>query len=306
MRNSDRTQNDGAVLGKARICRLALGTAQFGLPYGVANRSGQVTVQAGERILSVAWAAGMNTIDTAIAYGESEARLGELGVAQWRVFTKLPGLQSGARDVRDWVERSVVDSLRKLRLNRLAGIHFHHPTELTGPDGALLYAGAQRCKAAGLVEKLGVSIYDPAELHDLTAMAHFDVVQAPYNVLDRRLETSGWLARLETQGVEIHSRSAFLQGLLLMQPHSRPVYFARWAQLWETWDDWLSVSGSSAAEICLGFVLSRTEIDRVVIGVDSVEQLEQLLAAAAGDGPPPPNSFASSDPDLVNPSRWRI
>jgi aryl-alcohol dehydrogenase-like predicted oxidoreductase len=180
----------------------------------------------------------------------------------------------------------------------------HRSTDLIGERGASLVRALERERGDGRVEKIGVSIYDPSELDAIGPILAPDMVQAPFSVLDRRLETSGWLTRLHSRGVEIHVRSIFLQGLLLLPPADRPAKFERWGRLWSQWTDWLAVSGKSALEATVGHVLSYPEISRVVVGVDSLEQLNGILSAASGPVSKADFSLATEDIDLINPSRW--
>ncbi len=208
--------------------RLALGTVQFGLPYGIANQTGQISRDEAAAILNHAWAMGLDTLDTAIAYGGSEARLGEIGVKQWRVISKLPAVPESVTDVAAWVENSVNGSLERLNIPMLRGLLLHCSRQLLGVRGDTLYRALAAIKDEGKVEKIGVSIYGPEELDALWPHYQFDLVQAPFNVIDRRLATSGWLKRLHQAGIEVHVRSVFLQGLLLMDTANRPVSFNRW------------------------------------------------------------------------------
>jgi aryl-alcohol dehydrogenase-like predicted oxidoreductase len=157
-----------------------------------------------------------------------------------------------------------------------------------------------------MVDKIGVSIYNPHELEALTSRFRFDIVQAPFSVMDRRLATSGWLGRLHAAGTEVHVRSLFLQGLLLMHEAARPRYFDRWRPLFSEWQGWLDANALTALRACVGFALSHAEVDRAIVGVDS---LEQLLALVAGASAPPvtvPNHLSSEDSALVNPSQWNL
>jgi glutamate-1-semialdehyde 2,1-aminomutase len=284
--------------------RLALGTVQFGLRYGVANRSAQITQQAAASILSHAWAAGLTTLDTAITYGDSEQRLGEAGVGHWQVVTKLPELPNPCRDVTAWVRESADGSLRRLRIPRLHGLLLHRSKDLLGPEGATLWRALTALKDAGTVQKIGVSIYDPAELEQIWQRFRPDLVQAPFSIFDRRIATSGWLTRLHAAHTEIHVRSVFMQGLLLMTQGERPAFFDRWQPLWQQWQGWLQDEALTPLQACLRFALSRAEIDRVVVGVDSLEQLQATVNGAYGLALVPPDALMSEDPDLVNPSRW--
>lgn len=284
--------------------RLALGTVQFGVPYGIANQTGQVPLDEVKAILHVAWNGGINCFDTASAYGDSEERLGSVGITKWQIVSKLAEIPESAADTRSWVFSSVAASLRRLRVDRIYGMLVHKPSQLLGPRGLDLYRALQQLKDDGVVEKIGISIYEPEELDSLFARYKLDLVQAPLNVLDRRLMDSGWLARLQANKTEVHVRSIFLQGLLLMDSTRRPARFARWGPTWSRYEAWLLETGLTPLEACLRYALSFQEISRVVVGVENVNQLREVLAAAAGPAPPVLPDLRSSDVDLLNPSRW--
>jgi aryl-alcohol dehydrogenase-like predicted oxidoreductase len=290
---------------QAAKSRLALGTVQFGLPYGIANCDGQVPQAEAARIIACGREHGLDTLDTATAYGESERRLGEIGVGDWRVVSKLPPLPEDCRDVHAWVEHSARSSLERLRTPLLYGLLVHRCANLASARGAELYTALQALKQRGLVRRIGASVYGPEELE---AVAHFslDLVQAPFSIVDRRLATSGWLTRLKAGGTEVHTRSVFLQGLLLLASEARPAQFARWQQLWDAWERWLAVSGCTRTQACLGFALRYPQIDRVVIGVDNVAQLTTAVSAALPLPEEPPPELSCVDPELIEPSRWRL
>lgn len=286
------------------INRLAIGTVQFGMRYGIANQIGQVSRNEVAAILDCARTAGLDTLDTAIAYGESEQRLGEIGVGQWQVVAKLPAVPESCTDVHAWVQKLVLDSLGRLRIPKLYGLLLHRPQQLLGSQGNALYRALVGVKEQGKTEKIGVSIYDPNELNALWPHYQFDLVQAPFSVIDRRLATSGWLERLHHAGTETHVRSVFLQGLLLLNPTSRPAMFNRWQSLWQQWDGWLSEHALTPLQVCLGFVLAQSQLHRAVVGVDSLMQLQEILATAEVPFTDPPATLMSEDMDLLNPSRW--
>jgi aryl-alcohol dehydrogenase-like predicted oxidoreductase len=285
--------------------RLALGTVQFGLEYGVANRGGQVSAEDAAAILGRALEMGIDTLDTAIAYGVSEETLGRIGVQEWNVVTKLPALPESTDDISGWVEGAVTGSLLRLRISKLHGLLLHDPRQLAGAMGDPLFEALTHLKEQDLVGKIGISIYHPADLDALCGRYSLDLVQAPFNVLDRRIATSGWLARLHDAGTEVHVRSAFLQGLLLMTPGARPGGFSRWQPLWDRWDNWLSYSNLTALRASLGFALSAPGVDRVVVGVDNLAQLEEIFAAVGQAVPAPPMELMTDDLDLIDPSRWK-
>jgi len=285
--------------------KLAIGTVQFGLTYGIANQNGQVTRSAAKAMLQLAAANGIDMLDTAMTYGESEACLGEVGAQDFNLVTKLPAIPDGCADVRGWIQEQVAASLARLGVSAVYGLLLHCPEQLLGEGGKELYQILQSLKETGLVKKVGVSIYSPSELEMLTPQFRLDLVQAPFNLVDRRLHTTGWLQRLKDAGVEIHTRSAFLQGLLLMPHTSIPTKFSPWSELWIKWHEWLSRHNVTAVQACLAFPLSFTEIDRVIVGADSVSQLEQIISAATSVIPNDLPDLHCDAENLINPSRWK-
>jgi len=284
--------------------KLALGTVQFGLNYGVANTTGRVSTEMADAILREAQLAGMDTLDTAIAYGESESVLGRLGVQSWSVVSKLPAVPEGCPDVAHWVRSQLHESLKRLGLQRMHGLLLHRPAQLLENVGADLYTALQSLKTEGLVAKVGVSVYGPAELDALWSKYKLDLVQAPLNIVDRSLVDSGWASRLKDSGVEVHTRSAFLQGLLLMPADKRPDRFNRWSDLWLEWDRWLLANGLTPVQACLRYANSLDAIDRVIVGVDTVTQLNEVVSAADGVMDSLPAFKPLQDDRLINPARW--
>jgi aryl-alcohol dehydrogenase-like predicted oxidoreductase len=285
--------------------RLALGTVQFGLDYGIANTNGIVSEKEMIAILDLAKKRGIDTLDTAIAYGSSEERLGLSGINGWSVITKLSSIPPGTGSVETEIRESVRNSLQRLRIEKLYGLLLHVPGQLLNIQGEQIYRTLSELKEEGIVSKIGYSVYEPGELDLLVNSFPPDIVQIPLNVLDRRFISTGWLRQLKESGVEIHTRSAFLQGLLLMIPGERPQKFNHWNDLWQRWDFFVRQSGLTAAQICLGFACSIQEVNKIVIGVDSVAHLNDIL-----DTPPVmpvsvPDTLSCEDIRLINPSNWK-
>lgn len=284
--------------------KLALGTVQFGLPYGIANQIGQVTRPEAKAMLQLAAANGIDTLDTAIGYGESEQRLGEIGVSGWQIVSKLPEMPDDCTDILHWVKEMVNGSLARLNAGKLSGLLLHRPQQLLERKGDDLYRALQQLKQEGLVQKIGISIYDPSELDRICGRFKIDLVQAPFNVLDRRMIDTGWLYRLKEQGTELHVRSIFLQGLLLMGQSDRPIKFARWEPLWSKWHEWLNDVGLTPLQASLRYALSFPEISRVIIGVDSLNQLKEIIDSAKGSASQIPEAIKVNELDLLDPARW--
>lgn len=246
----------------------------------------------------------MNTLDTAYSYGNSYDVLGEIGISDYCVISKLPPVPDECDDVNQWLDQIMKQSLSRLKIDRLHGLLLHKPQQLLGKFGDNLYKGLQALKSTGRVVKIGISIYDPIELDSICDRFEMDIVQAPLNVVDRRILASGWCSQLLQRGIELHVRSIFLQGLLLMSVSQRPEKFNRWSSLWSEWDQWLKDNNLTALQACLRYAMSFREIDKIVVGVDSLKQLDEIIRASRGSLPELPANLHCSDIDLVNPARW--
>lgn len=286
--------------------KLALGTAQFGLDYGVSNKSGQVVNSEVREILKLASRMGVATLDTAAAYGNSEAVLGEVGVDRFDVVTKLPPMPVGVGDPAQWVEKSVEMSMRALGVNHLAGVLFHRPLQLLDERGKEAFASLVALKECGLISKVGVSVYGPSDLDAVIPSFPVDLIQAPFNVLDRRLASSGWLKRLKSDGIEVHARSIFLQGLLVMPAEKRPGYFDSWQAVFSRYDHWVTDLGITPLEACIRYVAGISEIDQAVVGVESTAQLCEVTAALRGETITAPAELEVIDEALINPAKWDL
>lgn len=303
IRCATRVNNQNYNLEK--VGKLALGTAQFGQAYGIARKGNGPDKQAVRSILQLARSSGIDTLDTARAYGDSEVWLGEVGIEDWRVVSKLPAIMP-EEGVASWVVSSVQTSLERLQVSRLTGMMVHAVAQLTRPGGQDLYKGLRNAKDLGLVDKIGVSVYTPDDLNLLASRFAFDIVQLPFNILDQRMAHSGWLSRLKDGGVEIHVRSVFLQGLLLMTMDELPDKFSPWRKWFEQWHRWLRAHNTSPVSACLGFVLANPDVDRLVLGVDSPDHMLEQLQATCCDVPAPELNLSVDDDRLINPSQWSL
>lgn len=284
--------------------KLALGTAQFGLDYGVANKAGKIPLSEAESILALARQSGVTTLDTAISYGDSEQVLGDLGVSHFQVITKLPALPDSVDDVPSWVDAQLGQSLSRLGVPAVHGLLLHRPAQLLGSHGPALYRALRNQQAQGKIAKIGISVYGPTELEQFHRSMRFDIVQAPVSVLDERMLKSGWAARLEESGCELHARSVFLQGLMLLAPEVRPTYFDHWSSVWKTWQGWLRETGLTALQACLRYAINLEGVSKVVVGVDNSAHLREILAALQGDLPSLPPALNTDDLALLNPALW--
>lgn len=286
--------------------KFALGTAQFGMDYGFESKTRQIPADDVPGVLETAFASGIDTLDTAVAYGNSELRLGEAGVSSWKVISKIPVEYEGVLVRPESIGMLVLGSLERLRVPQLDGILFHRASQLLSHEGEAMFNELKKLKMEGRIRKVGISLYTPNELMDVVANFDIDIAQVPLNIFDRRFLESGSLAMLKGKGIEIHARSIFLQGQLLRGAQTRPHYFKSWESLWNSWDQWLRDQNVSALGACLAFGLQFEELDRIIVGVKSRLHLENILAATANHRRLTfPDIFSSNDAGLVNPANWR-
>ena len=286
--------------------KLALGTAQFGLKYGLANMADKVPSDMVAQLLKIASACDITMLDTAIAYGDSEQVLGRYNLTKFEIVSKLPAVPSDCSNVEEWVLEQTIASLKRLKTNKLHDLLLHRPAQLLGTNGEKIYKSILKLKEQGMVDQIGVSVYGPDELSELIKRFDFDVIQAPMNIFDRRMEHTGMLKYLKKTGVTIHIRSAFLQGLLLMPSEKIPVYFAPWAPLIKQYHQWLNQQSLSPLQACLSYLNQHSDIDKIIVGVDDIWQLKQIIAAIDAPIADMPDFLQSVDEGLINPSRWQL
>ncbi|MHB1204283.1 MAG: aldo/keto reductase, partial [Rhodospirillaceae bacterium] len=205
----------------------------------------------------------------------------------------------------DAVEAALEESFRRLRRASVYAVLVHDAGDLLVPGADRLWKLLERYRAAGSIGRIGVSVYNPGQCEAIAAAFPVEVVQLPFNVYDQRFLESGVLADLKARGVEVHARSAFLQGLLLMPPDALPPHFDTIRDHHTRFHAFAHAHGLSPLAAALTFCLSQADIDHVVVGCEKVGQIEEILTAAAAEPPLVfPESFALTDVNIIEPSRW--
>ena len=290
--------------------KLGLGTVQFGLDYGIANKDGQVSLGMAKAIMQSANDHGLTVIDTAAAYGSSEEVLGlcfdEVFPDDFSIFTKTKPLrlpEIRAEHIDD-VEATFANSLQKMQPGHVTGVLVHHAEDLLVPGGEHLYSQLQDWKSTGKINKIGVSVYDAHQLDQLFSRYEFDVVQLPVNVFDQRLIRDGSLQMLADRGVEVHARSLLLQGVLLMKPDELPWYLQKLQAPLTRLRHFSAELGMSPLSFALGFAKFTKEISVALVGVTSVAHLQECISAYGDAKQFDYSEFAVSEIELLDPRQW--
>lgn len=276
------------------IKKLALGTVQFGLQYGIGNNNGRTTESEVKNILNYAIANGIRTLDTAYLYGDSEQVLGNCTDKPFHIISKFPEVHS-AEELNHYFK----ESLSRLQVNNLYGYMAHRSDSVKKSD---VWEALQQLKSERRISKIGYSLYTTEELDDLLDHNRFpDIIQVPFNILDRRFEKH--LTILHQQGVEVHTRSAFLQGLFFQDMNMLSDYFTPvfpfLAKLNEKYPD-----ANAKAGTLLNYCVKQSYIDKVVIGVNTQAQLQTNVESISEDGTDDLGLVPTIDPSILQPSNW--
>lgn len=252
--------------------KLVLGTAQFGMNYGINNTSGQVNPKEVNDILDYAGKAGLCFIDTAYGYGNSEEVLGKSSSLHKYTFKVISKYAKNALTPIEQYQAS----LKRLKKNRLYAYMVHNFT--TYSEHPQIWDGFLKLKEERLVERIGFSLYTPSELeYILNHNIEVDIIQVPYNILDRQFEK--WFPVLQERGIEIHTRSAFLQGLFFKNVNTFEGNIAPLMKYVETIQQYCMNNDIQVQDLALGYVLS-SQVNGVLIGIDSLLQLSKNIQSA--------------------------
>lgn len=293
------------------LMKIGLGTVQFGLPYGLTNQDGMTSKEEVAQILHRAANSKVRVLDTAPAYGASEEVLGELlnSNHKFHIVTKtLPIKQGRISDEHVYKLQNTFDrSLSQLKQSSVYGLLVHHADDLLVERSEYIVRWMEQMKSEGLVHKIGVSIYNQQQYEEVVRRhGHFiDLIQLPMNVLDQRLIQSGVLRLMKEKNIEIHARSAFLQGLLVTTPQSLPPYFDSVKKHLLRYREHIQNRNVTAVQAALAFVTGISQVDAVICGVNNDQQWKEIL-----DVPNVQNmdwsSFAFDESRIINPSEWQV
>ncbi|MBR2687860.1 MAG: aldo/keto reductase [Aquamicrobium sp.] len=291
--------------------RLGIGTVQFGLAYGVTNQAGKVGVDEASSILRFARQNDVRTVDTAALYGDSEATIGQAAAgAAFDIVTKT--VKVGSETSPDAAVEAIIScferSIRNLQVSHVDALMVHDAADLLGRYSDRVWRCLQDIKASGLVRKIGASVYSGNDIDELLARYDIDIVQLPINALDLRLADEGQLGSLAARKVEIHARSIFLQGLLLLPPEQLPSKFAALAPSLIQMRQAFADAHLTVMEGLFASVFRHPMIDRVIVGAASLREFEEIVSTAnllrTRQIDHASWRWPISDPRLLNPALW--
>ncbi|MFA5849834.1 MAG: aldo/keto reductase [Bacteroidales bacterium] len=282
--------------------KLVLGTVQFGTDYGINNVSGKVSLEEVESILRLADSSGIGMLDTSFSYGDSEIVLGKFtnrDYFNFNIVSKFPQNKGSVEDI-------FSQSLQRLNCDKLYGYLIHHfDYYRQNPE---IWDSLRELKDLGKVKKIGFSLYTVEELDFLLdRKIQFDIIQVPYNIFDRQFES--YFKELRQNGIEIHTRSVFMQGLFFKPIETLTGKLLTLKPYLKTLNAHCEYGPFTVEQLALGYVTGNPYVDGVLIGVDNVAQLkrniENLKANITENEIEFIRSIVIKEKEMLNPTNWK-
>lgn len=304
-----------------RISKLTLGTAQLGFQYGVANRTGKPDHETARKILGIAVTNGINCLDTAHAYGDSEIVIGSFlsscqSVSNPPVIvSKLAPIEVTGEITFDnvWqkVHSQIEESLKRLQLKKIPIYLLHSAADIHAYNG-LVIESLLRLREQGIVGHLGASVYSPEEAQMVLEVEEMKAIQVPINIFDHRIIDSGILKQLYEKKVIVFARSLFLQGLFFINPDNLPARMEFIRKPLLKLNQFCSKHGIGISEMAVSFVRDLPEVTSIVIGAETPEQVVDNIRLLTTSSISPDlrdelmDTFANMPARVMNPSLWGI
>lgn len=271
-------------MNKNDVSKFTLGTVQLGRRYGIGNKTGKPSKDAALKILRYAVSNGIESLDTAPDYGDSEKIIGYFIKEQMKqrlkipsIITKVPSVQlhedAISSNISKFVEETIHSSIKSLQIPSIDTCFIHNPNDITSYKGQVI-SSLSRLKEKGLINKIGASVYTPKEVQMVISLECFNAIQVPINIFDQRLIDMGLIEQLHKKKIDVFARSVYLQGLFFLDPDKLPrslvgaqPYLLKLRKLSKD-------TGLSISEIALLFIRDVKHIDRIIIGNETINQLK--------------------------------
>lgn len=294
---------------------LCLGTAQFGMDYGIAGQK-KPELEYAVKCLDYATQNGVYAIDTAAAYGTAEDVLGSFLARKTIVRDKLfistkllPNILDSVteKEIRKIIRNNVINSLRKLHTDYIDAYLLHSARYAYRPD---IIAALHEIQEDGLAKMVGVSVYEPEEAKVCMENSNVGMIQIPYSIFDQRMKENG-IFRLENRNnCKIHVRSVFIQGLITLFEEQVPPFLKKAKPILRKIDEICNETGISRVELAMAYVKQEKAVSHLVFGIDSLGQLKEDILLFQKNIPEDllsdiETEFKGIDVDIVMPSLWK-
>ena len=284
--------------------KIILGSANFDQIYGI--KKNFIKKSEIKKLFDLALKNKIKTIDTSPLYNKSEKIIGLLNNNRFKIISKIPKPPKNIKreNIKKWLKQNVMISLKNLKIKKFECLLLHNANSLLCKNGDEIYKGIRNMKINGFTSKIGVSIYDFNVLDKILKKFKFNLIQAPFNILDQRLVEKGWLKKLKKRKIEVHARSIFLQGILLLKHNQLPKKLIKLSKKLMIWENWLKKNKFNSLQVCLSFVLNQRQLDGIVVGYNNTNQLNQILKLKQIKNNFSLPNLNIKDKKLIDPREW--
>jgi aryl-alcohol dehydrogenase-like predicted oxidoreductase len=282
--------------------KLVLGSTQIGMDYGYSNNK-RISKTEFRKIEKLVLKSKIKFIDTAKSYGCSERVIGNSKLQKLNIITKIKLPNKNNISIKNWVSSEVLDSVNVLKVKKLYGVLIHDYKELLGKSGREYLHSLQELKKKKIINKIGISIYDPKEIKEILKFWKPDIIQFPFNIFDNRILNSKLIAILKKFKIKMYARSVFLQGTLIDDSSSFR-FKKKYKHLFSKFKHWCSKNNISKIQACLHFIKQYKKIDYLVVGFNNYNHLKEIIDVFKRKQIIIPNKFSTNDINLIDPRRW--
>ena len=284
--------------------KIILGSANFNQVYGI--KKNLIKKNQIKKLLYLASKNNIKIIDTAPIYNESEKIIGQLNKNRFKIISKIPNKPKNIKkgQIKDWLKNSATNSLENLNIKKFECLLLHNGESLLKKYGNEIYEGIKKLKSNGITKKIGISIYNFNSLNKILKKFKVDLIQVPFNIFDQRLIQKDLLKRIKKQKIQIHVRSVFLQGVLLLKYNQLPKKLKKFKKEWDKWQNWLKKNKANPLQACLSFIRNQTQLDGIVVGCDNINQLNQILKLKQMKGKFSLHNLNIKNNKLIDPRKW--
>lgn len=288
---------------------LGIGTAQFGIKYGL-NSEKKISLSEIKKIIEYTDnQKSFEYLDTAPAYGNSESIIGNVLKKNhsFKIITKSDFIKEDVINTKviEKFKKNFFFSLKKLKQKRIYSVLIHNSADLFKKNSELLYGELKKLKKENLVQKIGVSVYNKKEIDMVLSYYDFDIFQVPCNILDQRLIHNNTLEKLFSKKIEMHARSVFLQGLLLMKKNKLPIYFKEINKKIKKLNDQLRKYKITPLQAALSFVANLKKFETIVVGFNNFTHIKEIANCKFLKLPFPTDDLFCDDEKFIDPRYWK-
>jgi aryl-alcohol dehydrogenase-like predicted oxidoreductase len=256
--------------------KFILGTAQFDHSYGVFKKN-KISSKNLKSIFNIIYKNKISFLDTAIDYNKSEYIIGKYAKRKINIFTKITFSKNlKKKNLNSYIQKKVSISLKKLKTKQLYCLYIHHISDLQ-KYGSELVNNFLILKKKNIIKKIGISIYDTADINIVLKYFVPDVIQFPLNIFDSRFSNKKLLKRLKSLKINLVARSCFLQGLLLNRNFDHIKFKNTHKNKILGYHNFCEKKSLNKLNFCLNFIKGFKELDYFVIGCDNPMQLREIL-----------------------------